>query len=138
MKRYLLDTNVISETRKPKPHGAVTAWMSGLRSEQILIPAVVLAELQAGVEIVRGRDKSKAEEIEMWIDRLEVSAEILTMDSTCLREWARVMRHKPSQLSEDGMIAASARIHGLIVATRNEADFLHFDVPVFNPFRPNS
>jgi predicted nucleic acid-binding protein len=135
MKRYLLDTNVISETRKPKPHGAVISWMASLRSEQIFVPAVTLGELQAGMEIVRERDKPKAEEIEAWIDRLEISAQILPMDSTSFREWARLMQHKPTQLAEDGMIAASARVHGLIVATRDEADFRPFGVPLFNPFR---
>jgi toxin FitB len=134
MKRYLLDTNVISETRKSKPHGAVTSWMSSVRSEQIFVSAVTLAELQTGAEIVRECDKSKAEEIEAWIDRLEISAQILSMDSTCFRDWARLMQHKPTQMAIDGMIAALARVHGLIVATRNEADFRPFGVPLINPF----
>lgn len=136
MKRYLLDTNVVSETRKAKPHAAVTAWISGLRPDQILISAVTFAELQDGVEIIRDRDATKANEIERWIDRLEATAQVLPMDALCFREWARLMRHQPDHLFEDGMIAASARIHRLIVATRNEADFRNFDVPLINPFRP--
>lgn len=136
MKRYLLDTNVVSEMRKAKPHGAVRTWMSGLQSEQILIPALTFAELQDGVEIIRDRDATKANEIEQWINLLEATAHILPMDARCFREWARLMQHQPDHLSEDGMIAASARIYGLVVATRNEADFRHFDVPFVNPFRP--
>jgi hypothetical protein len=88
------------------------------------------------VEIIRDRDATKANEIERWINRLEATAHILPMDALCFREWARLMQHRPDHLSEDGMIAASAHIHGLVVATRNEGDFRHFNVPFINPFRP--
>ena len=56
MKRYLLDTNVVSETRKPKPHGAVVAWLTGLRDEQVYLSAVTMGELQAGIELTRRQD----------------------------------------------------------------------------------
>lgn len=72
MKRYLLDTNVVSEVRKPKPHGAVIAWLTGLREEQILLPAVILGELQAGIELTRRQDPAKASAIEVWVDQLEL------------------------------------------------------------------
>jgi toxin FitB len=133
--RYLLDTNVISELRKPKPHGAVVAWMNTLRLEQIFLSAVTIGELQAGVERTRRSDAAKALEIEAWLGQVEASFAALPMDSACFREWARLMAGKSPELIEDAMIAATARIHGLNVATRNERDFQQFQVGAFNPFQ---
>jgi len=133
--RYLLDTNVVSALRKPKPHGAVVAWMKTLRAEQIFLSAVTVGELQAGVELTRRNDAAKAREIESWLTMVEGSFTALPMDSACFREWARLMVGKSPQLIEDAMIAATARVHGLDVATRNERDFRQFQVGAFNPFR---
>jgi len=133
--RYLLDTNVVSELRKFKPHGAVVAWLNTLRPEQIFVSAVTIGELQAGVELTRKNDASKALEIETWLTMVEASFAALPMDSACFREWARVMAGKSPALIEDAMIAATARLHGLDVATRNERDFRQFHVKAFNPFR---
>ncbi len=135
MTRYLLDTNVVSELRKFKPHGAVVAWLNTLRPEQIFVSAVTIGELQAGVELTRKNDASKALEIETWLTMVEASFAALPMDSACFREWARVMAGKSPALIEDAMIAATARLHGLDVATRNERDFRQFHVKAFNPFR---
>jgi len=132
--RYLLDTNVISELRKPKPHGAVLAWIETLRVEQIFLSAVTIGELQAGVELTRRSDSAKAREIENWLNLVEASFAALPMDSACFREWARLMAGKSPDLIEDAMIAATARVHGLEVATRNERDFRKFQLAAFNPF----
>jgi hypothetical protein len=133
--RYLLDTNVISELRKPKPHGAVVAWLRSLRPEQIFLSAVTIGEIQAGVERTRTNDAAKAREIENWLEEVEASLATLPMDSACFREWARLMAGKSSALIEDGMIAATARVHQLEVATRNERDFAVFQVATFDPFQ---
>jgi len=133
--RYLLDTNVVSELRKPKPHGAVVAWLNTLRAEQIFLSAVTIGELQAGVEQTRRNDAAKALEIETWLTMVEASFTALPMDSACFREWARLMVGKSPELIEDAMIAATARVHGLDVATRNERDFRKFQVGAFNPLQ---
>jgi predicted nucleic acid-binding protein len=133
--RYLLDTNVVSELRKPKPHGAVLAWMGELQASQIYLSAVTIGELQAGVEQTRSQDAPKAAQIQSWIDQLEESYQVLAMDSQCFRESARLMNGRPDDLLEDAMIAATARIHELVVATRNERDFASLAVRVFNPFK---
>ena len=134
MKRFLLDTNVVSELRKPKPHGAVIAWLNQLRDEQLFLSAVTLGELQAGIERTRAQDAMKAQEIESWVDRLAESIQVLPMDARCFREWARLMNGKSDTLVEDAMIAATARVHGLTVATRNERDFKALGVALLNPF----
>ncbi len=135
MTRYLLDTNVISELRRHKPHGAVVAWMSTLRPEQIFLSAVTIGELQAGIELTRRNDEAKAGEIENWLSMVESTFAALPMDSVCFREWARLMSGKQPELIEDAMIAATARVHGLHVATRNEKDFRQLGVKTFNPFQ---
>jgi predicted nucleic acid-binding protein len=136
--KYLLDTNVISELRKPKPHGAVVAWIEGLDGRQIFLSAVTLGELQAGVELTRKQNPVKAGEIEAWVDRLAGSFQVLPMDGVCFREWARLMHGQADDLLEDGMIAATAQIHDLTVATRNTSDFRRLGVRAFDPFRPAS
>jgi predicted nucleic acid-binding protein len=135
MNRYLLDTDVVSELRKLRPHGAVAAWLSSQSEEQLYLSAVTLGELQSGIEITRQQDIAKASEIEAWLHQLAESYGVLAMDAQCFREWGRLMHGKPDQLLEDGMIAATARIHGLIVVTRNERDFRHFGVRIVNPFK---
>jgi predicted nucleic acid-binding protein len=131
---YLLDTNVVSELRKTKPHGAVIAWIEGVPSDQLFISALTLGELQAGVERTRKRDQEKAAIIERWIDQLAEAYEVIPMDADMFREWARLMEGRSDQLLEDGMIAATARVRALTVATRNVRNCKGLAVDVLNPF----
>lgn len=135
MIRYLLDTNVISEIRKKKPHGAVVAWLKGLKDEQICLSAVTLGEMQEGIERIRQQDPDKATAIEAWVDELGNSTTVLPLDGRCFREMARMMVGRQGDLIYDAMIAATARLHGLTVATRNEKDFKHLGVEIINPFK---
>jgi predicted nucleic acid-binding protein len=131
---FLLDNNVVSELRKSRPHGAVVAWRKSVPVDQLAIPAVVVGEIQTGIEITRQQDPSKAKELESWLDRVMAYYAILPADGTIYREWARLMHNTSDDLSGDAMIAATARIHGMVVATRNVKDFASFGVQVFNPF----
>lgn len=131
---YLLDTNIVSELRKPRPHGAVLAWLESVDDASLYLSTVSLGEIQAGVELTREQDVAKAAEIESWLDQVTACYNLLPMDGPAFRCWARLMHGKSETLYEDAMIAAIARVNGLTVATRNTIDFAPFGVGVLNPF----
>ena len=130
---YLLDTNVVSELRKPRPHGAVVAWLQSTADADLHLSAVTLGEIQAGVELTREQDAAKASEIEAWADLVAASYSVLAMDGETFRVWARLMHRKSDTFYEDAMIAATAIVHDLTIVTRNVADFARFDVKLLNP-----
>jgi predicted nucleic acid-binding protein len=131
---YLLDTNVVSELRKPRPHGAVLAWIDSVANGDLHLSAVTLGEIQAGIEITREQDSAKADEIESWAELVAGSYNVLPMDGPAFRLWARLMHRVSETFYEDAMIAATAITHGLTIVTRDTSDFANFKVTVFNPF----
>ena len=133
---YLIDTNVVSELRKPRPHPLVIAWLRGVSNRDLFLSAVTVGELQAGVEVTRRQDESKAQEIEAWVDQIAGTWNVLPMDAKAFREWAKLMHGRPNKLIEDAMIAATAHIHDLTVVTRNVRDFVSLGVPTLDPFAP--
>ena len=110
-------------------------WFNKLPPDRMFLSAVTLAELQKGVDVTRRQDPTKPIEVEEWIDRIQASYSVLAMDGPCFRDYARLMQEISNTLSEDAMIAATARVHGLTVATRNERDFANLGVAVLNPFK---
>lgn len=132
---YLLDTNIVSELRKPRPHGGVVAWLHSTEDADLHLSAVTLGEIQAGIELTRDRDASKASEIEAWLELVAQAYNVLPMDGATFRSWARLMHRRSDTLYEDAMIAATAAVHNLTVVTRNVTDFAKFDVRVLNPFK---
>src|SRR4029077_5820551 len=131
----VIDTSVVCELRKPKPHGAAVAWLHSLELGQGFFSAVTFGEIPRGGEVTRRQDPVKANEIEAWAAQLERTSQVLSMDAACFREYARLMYRRFDTLAEDAMMAVTARVHGFTVATRNEHDFAQFDVAVLNPFK---
>lgn len=132
---HLLDTNVVSELRKPKPHRAVLEWLDARDDSDLRVSAVTLGEIQAGIELTRQQDAAKAAGIEIWLQGVASTWNVLPMDGETFREWARLMHRRSNTLYEDAMIAATAKVHRLTVVTRNAADFKPFGVETLNPFR---
>ena len=131
---FLLDTNVVSELRRPKPHGGVLAWLETINDADLHLASVTIGEIQFGIELSREQDAAKAGEIELWLDQVSDSFNILSMDGRAFRCWAQLMHRQSDTLYEDAMIAAIAKVHHLTVVTRNVSDFSRFEVPLLNPF----
>ncbi|WP_166141893.1 type II toxin-antitoxin system VapC family toxin [Methylosinus sp. RM1] len=131
---YLLDTNVVSELRRARPHGGVLAWLESVADHELYLSAVTIGEIQAGIEITRARDAERAAAIEAWLEQVAATYNVLAMDAPAFRQWARLMHRKPDRLIEDAMIAATAIVHGLTVVTRNMRDFEALRAPTLNPF----
>ncbi|HMA73094.1 MAG TPA: type II toxin-antitoxin system VapC family toxin [Xanthobacteraceae bacterium] len=133
---YLLDTNVVSELRRAKPHGGVLAWLESVADADLYLGAVTIGEIQAGIEITREQDAAKAAEIETWLEQVVETYNVLAMDARTFRSWARLMHHRSDDLIEDAMIAATATVHNLTVVTKNVRDFAQLGARTFNPFAP--
>lgn len=131
---YLLDTNVVSELRRPRPHGTVLKWIKDIPADRMFLSAVTVGEIQAGIEITREQDTAKAQELEAWLDYVVASYGVLPMDAAAFKEWARLKHRRSDTILEDAMIAATAKVNRLTVATRNVRDFRDFDVEVVDPF----
>ncbi len=131
---YLLDTNVVSELRRPRPHPAVIAWIEGVAADDLFLSVVTIGEIQAGIELTREQDVAKARELEAWLGAVPLSFNVLPMNAATFREWARLKHRRSDTLMEDTMIAAAAVEHRLTVVTRNVRDFGQFGVKVLNPF----
>lgn len=132
---YLLDTNVVFELRRPKPHGAVLSWLEDAPADGLFLSAVTIGEIQAGIELTRDQDAAKADMIEKWLDQVAANYNVLPMDAAAFRAWARIKHRTSNTLIEDAMIAATAAVHGLTVVTRNVRDFDALGVPTLDPFR---
>lgn len=132
---YLLDTNVVSELRRARPHGAVVAWLGGLRNADLHLAAATVGEVAVGIEATRGRDPAKAADLEQWLDDIVRTFNVLPMEGRTFRTWARLFHGRSDDLYEDAMIAATALVHDLTVATRNTRDFAPFGVRTLDPFR---
>ena len=131
---YLLDTNVISELRRQRPHGAVLAWFRDIADSDLHLSAVTVGELQVGIEMTRELNSGRAAELQAWLDQVEESYNVIPMEGRTFRVWARMMHRQSNDLIEDAMIAATAKVHDLIVVTRNVRDFERFGVKILSPF----
>lgn len=132
---YLVDTDVVSETRRRRPHPAVLAWLRSTSSGELRVSAVTIGEIQQGIELLRPRDPDRAAAIESWLDEAVLQDfEVLSLNGAAAREWARMMHGQSPDLTMDAMIASTAVVHGLIVVTRNVRDFEQLGVHSFNPF----
>ena len=139
MRRWLLDTNVISELRRPRCHEAVKIWSEAQDPELLYISRITIAEIRFGIE--QYASESFREQLETWLDeelRPWFGERVLDIDEEVVLEWRRMvqrgraMGHTFSQ--PDLLIAATVAVGGLSVVTRNVADFALAGVPVFNPW----
>lgn len=106
-------------------------------ASSVFIASVSAGEIQAGVEITRSQDPARAAQIHQWLDDIVGSHQCLDATADIFREWARLMHGRQDDMIEDCLVAATARIHNMTVATRNVKHFLPLGVSVINPFEFN-
>ncbi|HSR93729.1 MAG TPA: type II toxin-antitoxin system VapC family toxin [Solirubrobacterales bacterium] len=135
---YLLDTNVISELRKgSRADRNVSSWFSGLADEEIFLSALTLGEIRRGIESIRRRDAKTASTLESWLGRIadQHGNRIVPIDRAIADEWGRMNAPDPLPVV-DGLLAATAKVVGLTLATRNTADIERTSISYVNPFSP--
>ena len=136
---FLLDTNVLSELRKgPRCDRNVARWLSAVDDDDLHTSVVVLGELARGIERVRSRDPVFAGQLEQWLRRtVEAMAErILPIDRAVALRWGRITAPRTVP-PIDGLLAATAMVHGLVLVTRNVRDVADLGVSHLNPFEPS-
>jgi toxin FitB len=132
---YLLDTNVVSELRRPRPDKAVLSWFGSVRSDELWLSVLVLGEIRQGVEQLARRDADQAAAREKWLlDLAELfSDRIVPVTAEVTDLWGRL--NVPDRLPAiDGLLAATAIVHGWTLVTRNTADVVRTGVRLLNPF----
>jgi predicted nucleic acid-binding protein len=134
---FLLDTNVISELRRPnRTDPKVAAWATTVTPDEMFLSSITILELDTGALLLSRRDEAQGRLIRQWIEQRILPAfadRILPVDTTVARRCATL--HVPDPKSyRDSLIGATALVHGLIVATRNCSDFRPMNVTVLNPW----
>lgn len=134
MTAFLLDTNVVSEMSRTRPNQGVLGWLQGQRPVTHL-SVLAIGELRRGVWRLRLRDASRADRYNAWIDQAVESHEdrVHAVDREVIERWA-ILTAGRTLPEVDSLIAATALVHGLTVATRNVRDFADTGVATFNPF----
>lgn len=138
--RFLLDTNVASEWVRPSPDAGVVAWLAALDEDRAYLSVITIAELSRAIALMRPSRRREA--LDLWlnqdlIDRF--SGRILGIDQAVAEAWGPIMaqaRKSGATLDAmDGFLAATAHIHDLTLATRNERDFARLDLRLANPWK---
>jgi predicted nucleic acid-binding protein len=135
---YLLDTNVVSELRKPRADKHVKAWAGSVPAASLFVSAITILELETGVLRAERRDSRQGAVLRRWLDGHVLPAfadRVLPVDTAVALRCARL--HVPDRMAHgDALIAATALVHGLIVVTRNTQDFQAADVGLIDPWQP--
>lgn len=132
---YLLDTNVVSEVRQRRGEPRVRAWLESVSPEQLFLSVIVVGEIRRGVDRLRVRDPAQAAVFERWLGELRrgYGDRIIPVDVEIADEWGRLSASDPVPV-EDGLMAATARVRGMVLVTRNVADVARTGVRVLNPW----
>ncbi len=135
---FLLDTNIISEVRKGgRCDRRVANWYATIEDSDLFLSVLVLGEIRRGVELARRNDSAKADALGKWLQLVEETfgPRVLSVDAAVAHEWGRMSATRPLAVV-DGLLAATAKVHGLTLATRNEENVRGLGAAIVNPFKP--
>lgn len=133
---FVLDTNVVSEARKgSRADAGVMRWLSSTAAADLYVSVLVIGEIRRGIEGLRGRDPTQAGHLETWLSGLRrlYADRILPVDLETAEEWGRMNAPAPIS-SRDGLMAATAKVRGMVFVTRNTADVERTGVELLDPF----
>lgn len=133
---YLLDTNILSEVRKPRPGGSVADWWESVSADDVYLSVLVVGEIRLGIErLLHRRDRSQAAVFERWLGTLEqdFGNRILPVTTTIAEAWGRLAAPEPLP-AVDGLLAATALVHGLTLVTREGRRLERTGIPLLNPW----
>lgn len=133
---YLVDTNVISELRKgEQADSAPRSWFAAVGDDEIFLSVLTIGKIRQGIESIRRRDQEAATALDSWLSRIHdaYADRIIGVDRAVAEEWGRMNVPNPLPVI-DGLLAATAKVTGLTLATRNIADVLHADIDLVDPF----
>jgi predicted nucleic acid-binding protein len=132
---FLLDTNVISEIRKPRPDPKVQAWLASVPEADLYLSVLVVGEIRQGVERLRRRDSARVAPYGAWLSELlrHFTDRLVPVTADVCEEWGRLNVPDPLPVV-DGLMAATAKVRGWTFVTRNVADLARADVRLLNPF----
>jgi hypothetical protein len=137
MMQYLIDTNIVSELRKGSQcHPAVARWdQAELTPQGGAVSVITIGEIRKGIDLIAKRDPQQAARLESWLQglRKNFANRILPITTDVAEEWGRLNAQRPLP-AVDSLLAATAIVHGLILATRNVGDLSDVGVRIVNPF----
>jgi toxin FitB len=133
--RYLLDTNVLSEVRRPRGDAGVKRWISSVPTEDLFLSVLTLGEVRRGIGLLSRRAPVQADLYEAWLVIVlrDYADRVLPVDATAAEEWGRMNVPDPVSIV-DGLMAATAKVRNMTFVTRNTADVARTGVRLLNPF----
>jgi predicted nucleic acid-binding protein len=134
--KFLIDTNIISEVRKNAACDPnVAAWYASVGDDELYLSVLVIGEIRKGIELARRRDPAKATALERWLTEVDAAfgERIVSIDRPVADAWGRMSARRPVPVI-DGLLAATAEVHDMMLVTRNDADAAGLGAKVLNPF----
>jgi predicted nucleic acid-binding protein len=133
--KYLLDTNVISEARKPRGYERVKRWISSVPVEDLYLSVLTLGEVRRGIGLLEGRDPAQAEVYEAWLATVlrDYTDRIIPVDAEAAEEWGNMNVPGPVPVV-DSLMAATAKVRNMTFVTRNTSDVARTGARLLDPF----
>ena len=132
---FLLDTNVVSELRRPRPDTGVQAWLGTVASLDLYLSVLAAGEIRRGIELLRPREPGRAGRLDEWLMGLvdRYGDRLLPVSAEVADAWGRLSSLRPLPVA-DGLMLATAQVYGLTLVSREAAALADLGVPTLSPW----